>query len=55
MLKKSLDNAGNLLTSANNFPARMIIGFAKVAPEEVRSMYTKSVKVPETLRNQTTK
>ena len=55
MLKKSLDNAGNLLTSANNFPAGMIIGFAKVAPEEVRSMYTKSVKVPETLRNQTTK
>lgn len=29
----------NLLTSMNNFPAGMIIGFAKAAPEEVRSMY----------------
>ena len=28
MLKKSLDPAGNLLASANNFPAKMIIGFA---------------------------
>ena len=39
MLKKSLDQVGNLLTSANNFPARMITGFAETAPEEVRSMY----------------
>ena len=39
MLKKSLDQVGNLLTSANNFPAKMIIGFAEAAPEEVRSMY----------------
>lgn len=39
MLKKSLDQVGNLLTSANNFPAGMITGFAEAAPEEVRSMY----------------
>lgn len=39
MLKKSLDQVGNLLTSANNFPAGMITGFAETAPEEVRSMY----------------
>ncbi|MCB5543041.1 AAA family ATPase [Anaerostipes hadrus] len=39
MLKKSLDQVGNLLASANNFPAKMIIGFAEAAPEEVRSMY----------------
>lgn len=29
MIKKSLDPAGNLLASANNFPAKMIIGFAE--------------------------
>ncbi len=39
MLKKSLNQVGNLLASANNFPAKMIIGFAEAAPEEVRSMY----------------
>ena len=39
MLGRSLAKAGNLLTSMNNFPAGMIIGFAKAAPEEVRSMY----------------
>lgn len=39
MLKKSLDQVGNLLTSANNFPAGMITSFAEAAPEEVRSMY----------------
>ena len=39
MLKKSLDQVDNLLTSANNFPAGMITGFAEAAPEEVRSMY----------------
>ena len=39
MLKKSLDQVGNLLASANNFPAKMITGFAEAAPEEVRSMY----------------
>ena len=39
MIKKSLDPAGNLLASANNFPAKMIIGFAETASEEVRSMY----------------
>ena len=39
MLKKSLNQVGNLLASANNFPAKMIIGFAEDAPEEVRSMY----------------
>ena len=39
MLKKSLGQVGNLLASANNFPAKMIIGFAEAAPEEVRSMY----------------
>lgn len=39
MLKKSLDQVGNLLMSANNFPAEMITSFAQVAPEEVRFMY----------------
>ena len=39
MLKKSLDQVGNLLASANNFPAKMIISFAEAAPEEGRSMY----------------
>lgn len=39
MLKKSLDQVGNLLASMNNFPAKMITGFAEAAPEEVRSMY----------------
>ena len=35
MLKKSLDQVGNLLTSANNFPAGMITGFAETTPEAV--------------------
>lgn len=39
MLSRSLSKTYNLLTSMNNFPARMIIGFAKTAPEEVRAMY----------------
>ena len=39
MLKKSLDQVGNLLMSANNFPAEMITSFTQVAPEEVRFMY----------------
>ena len=39
MLSLSLSKTYNLLASMNNFPARMIIGFAKTAPEEVRSMY----------------
>ena len=45
MLKKSLDQVGNLLASANNFPAKMIISFAEAAPEEVRSMYMTRVKI----------
>lgn len=39
MLKKSLNQVGNLLASANNFPAKMIISFVEAAPEEIRSMY----------------
>lgn len=39
MLSRSLSKTYNLLASMNNFPARMIIGFAKTAPEEVRAMY----------------
>lgn len=39
MLNRSLDKTYNLLTSANNFPRGMILGFAKAAPEEVRSMF----------------
>ena len=39
MLSRSLAKTNNLLASANNFPAGMILGFAKTAPEEVRSMY----------------
>lgn len=39
MLNRSLDKTYNLLASANNFPRRMIIGFAKAAPEEVRAMF----------------
>lgn len=39
MLSRSLAGTGNLLASMNNFPARMITDFAKMAPEEVRSMY----------------
>lgn len=39
MLGRSLSKTYNLLASMNNFPARMITGFAKTAPEEVRAMY----------------
>jgi 5-methylcytosine-specific restriction protein B len=39
MLSRSLSKTYNLLASLNNFPARMITGFAKNAPEDVRSMY----------------
>ncbi|WP_230198134.1 EVE domain-containing protein [Megasphaera massiliensis] len=39
MLEKSLAKTDNLLTSRNNFPKGMITGFAKNAPEKVRSMY----------------
>ena len=39
MLKKSLSATGNLLANVNNFPAKMIHGFAKVVPEEVRAMF----------------
>ncbi len=39
MLTRSLAKTYNLLASMNNFPAKMIEGFARVAPEEVRAMY----------------
>ena len=39
MLHRSLDKTFNLLASMNNFPRRMIEGFAKTAPEEVRAMF----------------
>lgn len=39
MLTLSLSKTFNLLASANNFPAGMIQGFAKIAPEEVRAMF----------------
>lgn len=39
MLSWSLSKTYNLLASMNNYPARMITGFAKTAPEEVRAMY----------------
>lgn len=39
MLSRPLSKTYNLLASMNNFPARMITGFAKTAPEEVRAMY----------------
>ena len=39
MLTRALAKTGNLLASMNNFPAKMIMGFAGVAPEEVRAMY----------------
>ena len=38
MLERSLSKTYNLLRSRNNFPAAMITGFAKAAPEEVRAM-----------------
>lgn len=39
MLTRSLAKTSNLLASTNNFPAGMIMRFAKIAPEEVRSMF----------------
>lgn len=39
MLTRSLEKTYNLLASMNNFPAGMIGGFAKTAPEEVRAMF----------------
>ena len=39
MLTRSLAKTYNLLVSMNNFPGKMIEGFAKAAPEEVRAMY----------------
>ncbi|MBR4503153.1 MAG: EVE domain-containing protein [Clostridia bacterium] len=39
MLSRSLEKTFNLLASVNNFPKRMIVGFAKTAPEEVRAMF----------------
>lgn len=39
MLHRSLNKTFNLLASMNNFPRRMIEGFAKTAPEEVRAMF----------------
>lgn len=39
MLSRSLEKTYNLLASNNNFPKGMIVGFAKAAPEEVRSMF----------------
>ncbi|MCC8183086.1 MAG: AAA family ATPase [Clostridiales bacterium] len=39
MLSRSLSRTSNLLASMNNFPAGMITGFAKAAPEEVRGMF----------------
>ena len=39
MLTRSLEKTYNLLSSMNNFPASMIEGFAKTAPEEVRAMF----------------
>ena len=39
MLNRSLGKTYNLLTSVNNFPKGMIVGFAKAAPEEVRAMF----------------
>lgn len=39
MLTRSLSKTYNLLASMNNFPAKMIEGFAKASPEEVRAMF----------------
>lgn len=39
MLNRSLSKTYNLLSSLNNFPAGMILGFAEAAPENVRSMF----------------
>ena len=39
MLTKALSQTGNLLASNNYFPAKMIIKFAEIVPEEVRAMF----------------
>jgi len=39
MLTRSLAKTFNLLSSMNNYPAKMIQTFAKAAPEEVRAMF----------------
>ena len=39
MLKRSLAKTGNLLASVKNYPRKIIAGFAKAAPEEVRAMF----------------
>jgi 5-methylcytosine-specific restriction protein B len=39
MLSRSFGKTYNLLASMNNYPAKMIQSFAKVASEEVRAMY----------------
>lgn len=39
MLKQALAKTGNLLTSVNNFPARMITEFAEADPEKIRMMF----------------
>lgn len=39
MLTRALSKTGKLLTGPKYFPAGMITGFAKTAPEEVRAMY----------------
>lgn len=39
MLERSLADTGNLLAAGGFFPSKMIIGFAKVAPAEVRDMF----------------
>ena len=39
MLKNSLAKTGNLLTSARNYPARMITEFAQADPEKIRAMF----------------
>ena len=39
MLERSLAKTSNLLASMNNFPARTIVHFAKIAPEEVRALF----------------
>ncbi len=39
MLQRSLSKTENLLASINNFPARMILVYAKLYPEEVRNAF----------------
>lgn len=39
MLNRSLDKVMNLLDSSKTSPKRMIVSFAKAAPEDVRSMF----------------